>query len=619
MKKILLRSNLIAALAGASLMAYAQIAAAPVAPSGWIGMGKAKYVPGEVLVKFKPAAVAQDRAASVAALGHRIVAELGQPGWAQIKLGAGQSVTEALAVYQNDANVEAAQPNYIYHASLAPNDPQYGQLWAFKNTGQTIATGTFPPTTGTSGDDMNIEAAWDHITDCSSVIVAVVDSGVNYNQEDLAANMWDGTLAGFPHHGFDFVDNDNDPMDLAGHGTHVAGIIGAAGSNALGTTGVCWTASIMAVRVLDASGSGSTVTITNGVNFAVQHGAKVINMSLGGGGFDQTFKDAITAAQGSDVVVVVAAGNDGANNDTTPTYPCNFGQANLPTPTLNLICVAALDQTYALASFSNFGLNSVHVGAPGTNILSTWPGTSATINDGFNSGGVLNWTTSGGGWAYASQLIGGQTFDVLTNPSNLQTGGQYLHNADNRVYKNFNLAGKAGAAVNFLAYVSIENGDALNVNYRTLGGDPFAAGGVNLQGGAGTTDGFFEPFSFDLTPCISTTCTVGFQLKSGGTSAIQPGDGGAVIEFSIDTLTLNNTTYNTISGTSMATPEVAGVAAMLRAFNPQFTYVDTVNAIKNGGKSITALNGKTVSGKAVNVMSTLAFINKPTGLTITIQ
>ncbi len=611
--KTLLRANFIAALAGASLMAYAQIAAAPVAPPGWTGAGKAKYVSDEVLVKFKPAAVAQDRAATVTALGHRIVAELGQPGWAQVKLGAGQSVTAAVAAYQNDPNVEAAQPNYIYHATAVPNDPQFGQLWALKNTGQTIATGNFSPTTGTPGDDMDIEAAWDHITDCSSVVVAVIDSGVNYNQEDLAPNMWNGTAAGFPNHGFDFVNNDNDPMDLVGHGTHVAGIIGAAGNNGLGTTGVCWTASIMAVRVLDATGTGSDATIINGINFAVAHGAKVINMSLGssGGLVDPAFSNAITSAQNSDVVVVVAAGNDGVNNDlpTTPTYPCNFTQANL-------ICVAALDQNYSLATFSNFGTTSVDVGAPGTNILSTWPGTSGTIMDGFNSAGVLNWTTSGGGWAYTQLSLTSGLTDALVNPSTFPSG-TYANNADNRVYKNFPLNGKVSAVLNFFAQVDISTlgSDSLNVNYRTAGGDPFAAGGVNLQGGSGTTGGFAF-FSFDLTPCISATCTVGFQLKSDAANTAQ---GAGIVDFSIDTLTLNNTTYNTISGTSMATPEVAGVAAMLRAFNPQFTYLDTVNAIKNGGKSIAALASKTTSGKAVDVMSTLAFINKPTGLTITFQ
>src|SRR5882762_7027364 len=216
--KTLLHSNFVAALFGAALMLYAQVSGAPFSQPNWAAGVTSHYVPGEVLVKFKPAAVALVRTASVAALGHTVLTHMERPGWTHVKLAAGQSVTEALAAYRDDPNVEAVQPNYIYRAAVAPSDTQYGQLWAFKNTGQNITTGTFNPTSGTAGDDVNIERAWDHITDCSSVVVAVVDSGVNYNQEDLAANMWNGGT-NFPNHGWNYINNNNDPMDLAGHGT----------------------------------------------------------------------------------------------------------------------------------------------------------------------------------------------------------------------------------------------------------------------------------------------------------------------------------------------------------------------------------------------------------------
>src|SRR6266487_3133313 len=608
--KILLHSNFIAALVGAAFMLYARVSAAPFAQPNWAAAATSQYVPGEVLVKFKPSAIAQVRAASISTMGHTFLAQLEQPDWTHVKLATDQSVMEALVAYRSDPNVDSVQPNYIYRAAAAPNDTQYGQLWAFKNTGQNITTGTFSPTSGIAGDDMNIEPAWSHITDCSSVVVAVVDSGVNYTQEDLAPNMWNGCPS-FPNHGHDYVDNDNDPMDLNGHGTHLAGIIGAAGNNAQGTTGVCWTASIMAVRVLDSKASGTTVGIIQGVNFAVIHGAKVINMSISGLGiFDQAFSDAITSAQTNDVVVVVAAGNETTDNDVSATYPCNFAHPNL-------VCVAALDQNYALASFSNWGATSVDVGAPGTNILSTWAGMETTITDNFNTGGVLNWTTSGGGWAYGQRTVSGIVRDFLLDPGTFPSG-TYGNNADNRVYKTFNLSGGFNAAtLNFRMQLSIPSGDSLNLNYRSTGGDPFA-GGIQLNGGSGTTNGLIVPFSFDLSPCISVTCSVGFQLVSDATSA-PVGSGAGILRFSIDTLTINTTTYNTISGTSMATPEVAGLAAMLRAYNPQYTYADTVNAIKNGGRSVAALAGKTTTGKAVDVMSSLAYINAPTGLTAAVQ
>jgi len=600
MKNILsLRSIIIAALFGALLAAPLSAGAAPFSSPV---SGDANHVPGEVLVKFKPATSANARTATVANQGHSVLAGLDRTGWARVKIGAGQTVAESLAAYRNDPNVEYAQPNYIYHIAAVPVDTQYGQLWAFKNTGQTVTSGTYLPNTGTAGDDMNIEKAWDIITDCSSVVVAVVDSGVNYNQEDLSANMWSSVT--YTLHGYNYVDNNNDPMDRHGHGTHVAGIIGAAGNNATGSTGVCWKASIMAVRALDATGSGTTASIISAINFAVTNGAKVINMSIGGGGaFDQAYSDAIANAQTNDVVVVVAAGNSNANNDsgTTPTYPCNFSQANL-------VCVAALDQNYALASFSNYGTTSVDVGAPGTNILSAWAGSKTVITDDFSTG----WTMTG--WSTGSLWVNSVLYPFLLDPSNFPNG-TYSNNADDRAYKPFNLSGNDVAVLNFYAQAAVFADDSFNIKYRSTVGDPFSSG-VFLDSLNGTTGGVIVPFSYDLSPCISTTCSVGFQLLTNGSNVDQ---GVGILAFSINTLALNNTSYNTISGTSMASPEVAGLAAMLRAYNPQYTYTDVVNSIKKGGRSAASLSGKTTTGKAVDVMSSLAYINAPTGLSATVH
>jgi subtilisin family serine protease len=608
--KTLLHSNFMAALVGAALTLYAQVSAAPFAQPDLAGAATSQYVPGEVLVKFISAAIAQERTASVTALGHTVLTHMEQPGWTHVKLAAGQTVTEALVAYQNDPNVDAVQPNYIYHAAAVPNDTQYAQLWAFKNTGQTITTGTYSPTTGTMGDDMNIEPAWSHITDCSGVVVAVVDSGVNYNQEDLAANMWNGGTS-FPNHGWNYVDNNNNPMDLDGHGTHVAGIIGAAGNNGKGTTGVCWTASIMAVRVLDATGSGSDATIIQGVDFAIAHGAKVINMSLGGGGaLDQAFSDAITAAQNSDVVVVVAAGNGDANgisvnNDAVPIYPCNFTQSNL-------ICVAALDQNYALASFSNFGATSVDVGAPGTNILSSFAGTAATMPD-----SLTTWTISGG-WTH----VVNNGHDFLVDPTPF-TVAKYVANLNDTATRGFDTSAVNGVVLNFRVAINLANsGDSFVVGADPNGVNPFGGGPLtgSLPGPfhATPTAGSVMPLPLDISPCAGhVNCLIGFKLTTG---PMTPGDFGiGITRFSIDTLTLTTNTYQVATGTSMATPEVAGLAVMLRAYNPQYTYADTVGAIKNGGRSVAALAGKTTTGKAVDVMSSLAYINPPTGLMATVQ
>lgn len=594
--------------AGLPTSALAETVTAQVAR----GLKAAPFVPNEVLVTFAADSTAQTRRDVVASLGDRSMNEaLRNGGVLRVKLAPGRTVAQAIARYRTMPGVRSAQPNYIYHAAVAPSDPEYGQLWAFNNVGQNVATGTYVPTTGTPGDDMNIEPAWDHITDCSSVVVAVVDTGVNYNQEDLSANMWNGNA----NHGWDFVGADSDPMDLSGHGTHVAGIIGAAGNNGTGAAGVCWKASIMAVRVLNSTGEGTTADIIQGVEFAVANGAKVINMSLGGGGvLDPLFSDAITAAQGSDVVVVAAAGNETNDNDTLggARYPCNFTQPNL-------ICVAALDQNYALASFSNWGATSVDVAAPGTNILSAWAGAHNTKTDDFNNGAVpasLDWTTSGG-WDYKQLMLAGTPVDTLVNPDNFPAG-TYGDGVDNRVYKSFDLSGNDVAIFSFFTQIALQANDSFNIGYETSGGDPFAGGGVLLDttgGVAVNSGGVVGPVSYDVSACIGAACSLGFQLMTDPSGNDQ---GVGILGFTIETLKLNTNTYNTISGTSMATPETAGVAAMLRAFNPQYTYADTLNAIKNAGRSIAALAGKTVTGKAVDAMGALGYINPPTGVTAAI-
>lgn len=588
------------------------------AGTAWAPAAGSRYAPNQVLVKFNPGVGAAARALTAQNNGAQAMQALGhQPDFVLAQLAPGQTVAQAVSAYASDPNVAYAQPNYIYHALAVPNDPQYGQLWAAKNTGQTIATGTYAPTTGTAGNDMNLESAWNIQTDCSTVVVAVVDSGINYNSTDLAANMW----AGNAKHGQNFAADGaaGDPMDLDGHGTHVAGIIGAVGNNGVAGAGVCWNAKLMAVRVLDATGTGSTASIIQGISYAITNGAKVINMSLGGGGaFDPAYSAAISSAQTGNVLVVVAAGNSNANNDATPTWPCNFTQPNL-------ICVAALDQNYALASFSNWGATSVDVGAPGTNIYSTWAGTNAVISDfhaaNFPTAGTLaaaptGWTGSttsvGGGWATSAS---GFLFDPFG------TWGTTLYNAntDDRAYKTFNLAGVNAATMEAYVGINVINGDFFNVNYKSTGGDPFV-GGVQATSVTNWHDGsalVYPSGQINITPCISATCSIGFQLLSGATT---PKDIGVeMTNFSITTLTLNNTSYNTIDGTSMASPEVAGVAALVWAHNPLFTYADVANAVKYGGRPTPALSGKTTTGKAVDALGSLAYINPPTGIAVVVH
>ncbi|HEY6098582.1 MAG TPA: hypothetical protein VIW03_04090, partial [Anaeromyxobacter sp.] len=183
------------------LAPHGKTPALPSFPSAAAGAA-GEIVAGEVLVKFRPSASLRSRRASVAALGHAYLAALDPSGWVHVKTAPGQTVAEALAAYRGDPSVEAAQPNFVYRASAVPADPGYALLWGLRNIGQDVSGAPTQPAStpigyathnpGTPGADMSMEKAWDRITDCSSVIVAVLDTGINYTHEDLAANMWNG-------------------------------------------------------------------------------------------------------------------------------------------------------------------------------------------------------------------------------------------------------------------------------------------------------------------------------------------------------------------------------------------------------------------------------------------
>lgn len=572
-----------------------------------------KFVAGEVLVRFKPGVSAQVQRYTATNLGGRALLVVGSNlNVARIKLKDGSDVATAIQAYQADPNVEHAQPNYLYHSNVIPNDPSYGQLWGMNNDGQTVLNPSYPTNNpGTAGNDINAELAWEEITDCRSAVVAVLDTGINYTHEDLAGNMWDGSGAGFPNHGFDFVDNDNNPMPTGGgedHGSHVAGTIGAVGNNALGVTGVCWQASIMSVRVLGANGSGTTADIVSGIEFASDNGASVINMSLSGESpLDSFFSDAIDYARDRDVVVVVAAGNGGVDNDAggsdgdpnTIRQPCNFTQDNL-------VCVAALDQSYDLATFSSFGAASVDMGGPGTNTLSSIAG--PRITDDFSTGWTLN-----GGWA----SVFCSPFDVLANPANFCSGGGYANNIDGRAYKTFDLSGAAAAELEYYAQIETESGfDFFSTAMNSSGGDPFAGGGTTLQSGSGSTFNLLLAFNHDISSCNSATCSLGFRLTSDSSFTFQ---GVAIVAFSIGTLQPNSTSYTSFTGTSLSTAHVSGIAAMVRAYNPSYSYAETIEAIREGGEPVAVLTGITTTGRAANAMGAVAHISEPTGLTAVVE
>ena len=264
-----------------------------------------------------------------------------------------------------------------------PNDPMFPQMWNLYNTGQIG---------GTPGADINAVQAWNTSTGSDNVFVATIDSGVDCTHRDLNSNVWtaaqsftvttsSGTVTcAAGSRGFNSVAGSCDPMDDNGHGTHVAGTIGAIGNNGVGAVGVNWTVQIVPCKFLNKAGIGydsDAITCLDFVGMLKSSGANIVatNNSWGALDYSQALTDAILANAKAGILFIAAAGNEFSSNDLVPTYPAN-------TVAPNVVAVAATTRTDALADFSNTGLHTVHLAAPGQEILSTLPNNTYGVESG---------------------------------------------------------------------------------------------------------------------------------------------------------------------------------------------------------------------------------------------
>jgi len=313
-----------------------------------------------LLVDFSAAGVGSGAEASALASVSGQVRRVFNDGTRLVVLGQGVDGRAAAARLALAPGVAFAVPDATIQASavtpvtpVTPNDPSYSQQWGLSRQG-----------------GIDAPAAWAATTGDPATIVAIVDTGIDTTHPEFAGRLWTNPADG--SHGYNFITNTTDPTDDNGHGSHVAGIIAATGNDGIGVAGVNWRARIMALKFLDASGHGSTSAAIAAIEFAADHGARVINASWGSGTGDPALASAITYAGTKGAVFVAAAGNAGTDNDASPFYPASFHLANMLT-------VAAVDESGGLAGFSNYGATSVDVGAPGANVYST-----------FKSGGYAN-------------------------------------------------------------------------------------------------------------------------------------------------------------------------------------------------------------------------------------
>lgn len=357
------------AAAGAALPATTTAAPAPAPAPAAAGAGARD---GRVLVSFAPGVTAAASRAAAFRAGGSVVERLktrALPVGRRLYTvrSATSGTMELVRRLAADPRVDRVEPDYVLSvAATTPDDPLYASQWGMAVIGA--------------------PAAWDITTGSSSVVVADIDTGVRYDHPDLAANMWhnpaewggvageDDDLNGYVDdlYGIDAADADSDPADgdaTNSHGTHVAGIIAAAGNNGVGVAGVGWSTRIMALRCLDAAGSGSVSKSIKCIDYAVwqkQHGVNVVAINASWGGDDQSafLRLAIDEAGDAGIVFVAAAGNDGRDTDVTPYYPSSYDSRSI-------VAVANSTATDDRRATSNWGLTSVDLAAPGTGILST--------------------------------------------------------------------------------------------------------------------------------------------------------------------------------------------------------------------------------------------------------
>ena len=315
------------------------------------------YRTDQILIKPKPGVSLATLARFHTARQGKVSRTFAGIGYLQVvRVPPDESVESLISQYKASGLVAFAEPDFFVQLATTsvPNDPKFldGSQWGLNNYGQL----------GSPDADIDAPEGWGILSSASNIVVAVIDTGVRYTHEDLAANMWVNPLDG--GHGFNALTGSNDPRDDHGHGTLISGVIGAVGNNGLGVAGVAWRVQLMACKCVNAAGGMTYSDLIAGVDYARTHGARIANISLGGYYYSQGFYDALASLRDAGIICVAACGNDSNNNDLNPFYPASYSLDNL-------VSVASANYNDSLSYYSNFGATSVDLAAPGDLIWST--------------------------------------------------------------------------------------------------------------------------------------------------------------------------------------------------------------------------------------------------------
>jgi len=591
-----------------------RLAAAPTLTVGPDGASAARH---ELIVRFQPGATARQRGLARDRSGADLVRTLALPRTQVVEVSG--SLDAAIARIERQPAVAYAIRNRIVRMrATAPNDPRFGELWGIHNTGQTVTDELGVTVRGTAGADVDALGAWD-VTRGAGQVVAVVDTGVDLRHPDVAPNLWTnpGEVAGNgvdddgnglvdDVHGWDFVApdangnavGDDDPDDYTDHGTHVAGTIAAVADNGVGVAGVAPEAKVMAVRVLDASGSGPSDAILDGIVYAARNGADVVNLSLGGPLEDpdelRAWTEAIDQAGAYGALVVAAAGNTRDDVDVVGDLPCSVRSANL-------VCVAALRATGELDSdYSSYGAQSVDLGAPGTGVLSTVPPLAGTYSEDFDEDVVPGWFADGP-WDLEQH---GSLMYLSDSP-----GGDYARGAQSVAYSVLDVAGSDtyGCSLSFGLRADVAPGDLATV---ALTDGPADLPGWELLTGvsvSGESTGGTIPWGFSLEAFPGASAYPIAALFDDRDDGLQA-DGLQITRLRGTCRTDDRAAapqYEVLSGTSMAAPHVSGAAALVRAAAPWATPAQVADALRAGTVPVASLAGKTVTGGRVDALKAI--------------
>ncbi len=593
-------------------------------------IGQAKYKENEIIVKYKKNISLSQVALSMGKMANinigttsNTLGKMAGNVYTVVK-SKSLSTAELMAKMKADPNVEYAEPNYIYYPNTLPNDTHVNLLWGQNNTGQTVNGQS-----GTIDADMDAPEAWNKSTGSTDVVIAVIDTGVDYTHEDLATNMWtnpgeipgnglDDDSNGYVDdvYGIDAAHNTGDPMDQeidnGGHGTHVAGTIAAVGNNGKGVVGVSWKSKIMALKFLSAQG-GDTANAIKCLNYVLAQknaGVNIVatNNSWGGDGYSSALKDAITATNNAGILFMASAGNGGEDNvgddnDATPHYPSSYGL-------WGIISVAATDSDDNLAIFSNYGEVSVDLSAPGTNIYSTVPHAytpqAGNIFYDDMEGDLSKWTTGGSStWAISTdQEFFDNTDFPVPSPTHFLSdspGVNYPSNGDwwVAVKDDIDLSGYSedlyigfGAAI----YLS-QNSDGSISDYATIEvSNDSGSTWLSLYNLGVYARYWYNPYIVQIPNDYKTA---NFRLRFRMETTTNDGKPGWLID-NVGIGTAVNT-YGYKSGTSMAAPQVAGAAALRASVCKDDSAADIRTDVLGSVDAISDLTGKVSTGGRLNV------------------